>query len=57
VLSPIDDFLLRGETSLLVPLISKLSFKVSLVDLYNSSPADDTQKNSLATLVGLSLGF
>jgi len=57
VLSPIDDFLLRGETSLLVPLISKLSFKVSLVDLYDSSPADDTQKNSLATLVGLSLGF
>ncbi len=57
LLSPFSDFLLRGETSLLVPLISRLSFKVSLVDLYNNSPADDTQKNSLATLVGLSLGF
>ena len=57
VLSPFSDFLLRGETSLLVPLISKLSFMVSLVDLYNNSPADDTEKNSLATLVGLSLGF
>jgi putative salt-induced outer membrane protein YdiY len=57
VLSPFGDFLLRGETALLVPLISRLSFKVSLVDVYNNSPADGTQKNSLAALVGLSLGF
>ena len=57
VLGPFSDFLLRGETALLIPLISRLSFKVSVVDLYNSSPADDTEKNSLATLVGLSLGF
>jgi putative salt-induced outer membrane protein YdiY len=57
LLSPISDFLLRGETSLLIPLVSKLSFKVSVVDFYNNAPADDTEKNSLATLVGLSLGF
>ena len=54
---PFGEFLLRGETSLLVPLISRLSFKVTVVDLYNNNPADDTEKNSLATLVGLSLGF
>ena len=52
-----SDYLLRGETSLLVPLISRVSFKASLVNLYNNSPADDTEKNNLATLVGLSLGF
>jgi len=52
-----SDFLLRGETSLLVPLISRLSFKFSLVNLYNNSPAEDTEKNNLSMLVGLSLGF
>lgn len=52
-----DDYLLRGETSLLFPFTDTLSFEVSLVDLYNSSPAEDTDRNSLSSLAGLSLGF
>ena len=52
-----DDYQLRGETALLVPMTEGLSFKASVVDLYNSSPSDDTQSNSLSTLLGLSLGF
>jgi putative salt-induced outer membrane protein YdiY len=51
------DYLLRGETSLAVPIGKGLSFKASLVDLYNSSPAEDAKGNTLSTLVGLSLGF
>jgi putative salt-induced outer membrane protein YdiY len=52
-----DDYQLRGETALLVPMTEGLSLKASVVDLYNSSPSDDTQSNSLSTLLGLSLGF
>lgn len=57
ILDWMDDYQLRGETSLLVPMTEGLSLKASLVDLYNSSPSDDTQSNSLSTLLGLSLGF
>lgn len=57
VSDPFGEFLLRGETSLVVPLISRLSFKITAIDLFNNNPADDTEKNSLAMLVGLSLGF
>ncbi len=52
-----DEWLLRGESSLLVPLANSLSFKASLIDVYNSAPAEDTENNSLSTLIGLSLGF
>jgi len=52
-----NDYLLRGETSLLFPFTETLSFKVSLIDLYDSSPAEDTDRNSLSSLVGLALGF
>jgi hypothetical protein len=52
-----EDWLMRGETSLLVPLTRSLSFKASLLDLYNSSPVEGTDENSFASLVGLSLGF
>jgi hypothetical protein len=52
-----DDYLLRGETALLVPMTEGLSLKASVVDLYNSSPAEDSQSNTLSTLLGLSLGF
>ena len=57
VTDPFGEFLLRGETSLVIPLVSRLSFKVTAVDLFNNNPADDTEKNSMAMLVGLSLGF
>ena len=55
VTDPMDDYRLRGETGLLVPIVEQLSFKASLVDEYNSQPADDATSNSIATLFGLSL--
>jgi hypothetical protein len=30
---------------------------VSLVNLYDSTPAEDTDENNLSTLIGLSYGF
>jgi putative salt-induced outer membrane protein YdiY len=52
-----DEWLLRGESSLLVPLARQVSFKASILDTYNSSPAEDTDRNSFSTALGLSLGF
>jgi putative salt-induced outer membrane protein YdiY len=52
-----DDYLLRGETALLVPIVEGLSFKASLVDTYDSLPAEGSESNSLAGLLGLALGF
>ncbi len=53
----VGDYILRGETGLLVPMSEHLSFKVSLVDVYDSTPAQDTTRNSFTTLVGLSVGL
>jgi putative salt-induced outer membrane protein YdiY len=52
---PIDDYRLRGETALLVPIVEQLAFKASFIDEYNSVPADDAVHNTLTTLLGLSL--
>jgi putative salt-induced outer membrane protein YdiY len=52
-----NDYILRGETSLVLPVWKAISFKVSLVDVYDSTPADDADYNSLSTLAGLSYGF
>jgi len=35
----------------------RLAFKASILDVYDSQPAEDTERNSLTTLVGLSVGF
>jgi hypothetical protein len=51
------DYLLRFETGLLIPMTEWISFKLSVVDAYDSTPAEDAKKNSLSTLVGLALGF
>jgi hypothetical protein len=53
----IGDYLLRFETALLIPLWEAISFKASIVNLYDSTPAEDTEENSLSTLIGLSYGF
>jgi putative salt-induced outer membrane protein YdiY len=52
-----DDYLLRGETGLLFPITETLGFKVSLIDVYDPTPAEDADYNNLSSLVGLSLGF
>jgi putative salt-induced outer membrane protein YdiY len=55
IVDPADDYRLRAESALLIPLVKQLSFKASVVDDYNAQPADDTASNSLSTLLGLSL--
>ena len=57
ITDPMDDYRLRGETGLLVPLLEQLSFKASVIDDYNALPAEDTSANSLTTLLGLSLMY
>jgi hypothetical protein len=51
------DFLLRGETSLVFPLTEHFALKASLVDLYDATPAEGSESNSLQTLVGVSVLF
>jgi len=53
----LGDYLLRFETALLIPMWEAISFRVSIVNLYDSTPAEGTDENSLATLIGLSYGF
>jgi putative salt-induced outer membrane protein YdiY len=52
-----DEWLLRGESSLLLPIARRVSIKATVLDTYNSAPADETDNNSLTTLLGVSLGF
>ena len=52
-----SDFLLRGETSLLFPLTERFALKTSLVDLYDATPAEGAESNTLQTLVGVSVLF
>lgn len=52
-----NDYRLRGETGLLVPLVDPVHFKATLVDEYNSQPSEDTAANTLKTLLGLSVVY
>lgn len=52
-----NDYLLRTEAGLSVPLMAMLSAKFSLIDEYDSTPAEDTDANSLFLTLGLSLGW
>jgi len=54
VSSFVDDFLVKSEAALLVPLYKQLSFKFSVADTYDNTPAPDTAFNFLTTVVGLS---
>jgi hypothetical protein len=38
-------------------MTERLSFRVSLVNVYDSTPAQNTTRNSFNTLVGLSVGL
>jgi hypothetical protein len=50
-----NDYRLRGETALLIPIVEQLSFKAAVIDEYTAQPADDTLHNTLTSLLGLSL--
>jgi hypothetical protein len=52
-----NDYRLRGETALVIPIVEQLSLRGSVIDEYTAQPADDTLHNTLTTLLGLSLIF
>ena len=52
-----DDYRIRAETALIVPLVDPINFKASLIDDYNSSPGENTKSNTLRTMLGLSLVY
>ena len=52
-----SDYLIRNEAGLSVPLWDPISAKVALLDEYDSTPAEDADKNSLYLLVGASIGW
>jgi hypothetical protein len=60
-LPAVDDFtkqyLLRNEAGLSLPVYAAISTKISLLDEYNSQPAEDAEHNSLYLTFGLSLGW
>jgi hypothetical protein len=51
------DYLIRTEAALLVPVYGALNLKLGLLDTYNNKPAPNTDRNSLATTVGVSFVF
>jgi hypothetical protein len=51
------DYLIRSDAALLVPMVSWLKFKVGVSESYDSTPAEDTDKNSLSTTVGLAATY
>lgn len=52
-----EDYLLRTEAALAVPLFSSVSLKAALQHIYDNTPADGTKSSSLISNLGLSLGF
>lgn len=53
----LNSYLLRGEAALVVPMVQYFSFKASVIDVYDSRPAAESDRNSVATMVGLSTEF
>ncbi|MCA9774739.1 MAG: DUF481 domain-containing protein [Myxococcales bacterium] len=53
----VGDYLVRSEAWLALPLIDIVSFKVTVHDDYDNTPAQDADRNSFTTLVGLSVSF
>ncbi|HSF04690.1 MAG TPA: DUF481 domain-containing protein [Methylomirabilota bacterium] len=52
-----NNYLLRGELSLSAPLTAYLSFKWSVVDTYDNTPAPDVERNELKILLTLGARF
>jgi putative salt-induced outer membrane protein YdiY len=52
-----NDYRLRGETGLLVPIYEQLNLKASVIDDYTAQHGEDSLSNSLTTLLGLSLVY
>jgi putative salt-induced outer membrane protein YdiY len=51
------DYLLRTEAALLVPMMDYLSFRLSVANQYDSTPAEDAKHNTLNTSAGVSFVY
>jgi len=51
------DYLFRTEASLTAPIFAFVNGKASILDEYDNTPAEGTDRNKLVVLVGLSLVF
>ena len=52
-----SDYLIRNEAGLSIPLWDPISAKIALLDEYDSTPAEDADKNSLYFILGASVGW
>jgi uncharacterized protein DUF481 len=52
-----DDYLARAETSLDLPLVEWLAFRIAIGDEYDNTPAPGAQRNKLTTTAGISVRF
>jgi len=52
-----NDYLVRNTLDLTMPLVDPISAKLTFLDEYDSTPAQDTQSNSLFLTFGLSVGW
>jgi putative salt-induced outer membrane protein YdiY len=52
-----DNYILRTNADWMMPITGWMDFKISIIDIYNNRPAPGSERNSFATLVGLSLRF
>ena len=52
-----NNYVIRGLADWTMPIIGWLDFKLSIIDTYNNQPAEDTQRNSFTSTLGLSWRF
>ena len=52
-----DDYLARAETSLDVPMLDWLAFRLAFADEYDNTPAPGAQRNKFTTTAGLAIRF
>jgi putative salt-induced outer membrane protein YdiY len=52
-----DNYIIRTTADWTMPIIGWMNFKISVINIYNNRPAPDTDRNSFATLTGLSWQF
>jgi len=52
-----NDYLIRSELAVTMPIVGMLNFRAALADQYDSTPATGNDRNELQTTVGLSLVF
>ncbi len=52
-----DDYLARAETSIDVPMLQWLAFRLAFADEYDNTPAPGAQRNKFSTTAGFAIRF